>query len=203
MAESYAQAIAAAKARYKVAMDEAAADAVYISREYTRSLSAVCKEIAGDDWNALRRRAQRFEESAGQTAEAAARRRETERARVQRAEAKSALKDPDQAAKVIASLPPQVLDDVYHEARLARANEDRTPAARKAAQAKATAAVAPMKRAVATTDAALGIQALKEARDDIKRAIENDAMTSQQIATADKIVNDIANLIMEAKFADA
>lgn len=204
MAESYAQAIAKARARYKEAMDEAAADVVYICRTFDRPRKTVCRDIAGDEgYNALDHRARAFEKSAGQTADEsrrAAQRRTQER---EVRATKKVLKDPDQAAKVFGSLSPQVLDDVYHEARLARANEDRTPAARKAAQAKATAAVAPMKRAVATTNAALGIQALREARDDIKNAIKEDAMTSAQIKTADGLCNEIANLLMEAKFADA
>ncbi len=200
MAESYAQAIAKAKARYKEAMDDAAADVVYICRTFNKARQAVCKEIAGDGWNALDVRTRRFEKTAGRTAEEARRRRETERARVQRAEAKSALKDPDQAAKVIASLPPQVLEEVYHEARLSRAGVDTSPANRKAAKAKAHAAVAPLKQAVAKTSVALCVAALNEATDDLREALDEDALTGASYRKVEKAYNDFSEVLMEAKF---
>lgn len=198
--ETYAQAIRAARERYKEAMDGAAADVVYICRTYNKARAAVCKEIAGDGWNALDVRTRKFEKTAGQTVEEARRRREQENERKAMDRAKSVMKDPDKAAKIIATLPPTALDTVYHEARLTRAGEDRTPAARKAAKAAAHKAVEPMRRAVATTSAALGIEALKEARDDLTEAIAEHALTKRQIEQADTLVNEIANLLMEAKF---
>jgi hypothetical protein len=203
MAESYAQAIKAARERYKEAMDEAAWDALRIVDDYGRQLQTVCKDIADDGWNALRSRAQRLAKAAGQTAAERARAAQRETAKREQRAAKAVLKDPTQAAKVIASLPPQALEEVYHEARLARADVDTSPANRQAAKAAAHEAIAPMKRALSTTKAALGIQALREAREDITDAVESHSMTAHQVQTADRIVNDIANVLMEAKFTEA
>ena len=127
MAETYAQAIAKAKARYKEAMDDAAADALVIAEKYGKPLAAICNQIAGDEGQALRFRAARLAKRAGQSAEAMTRAREAENRRKALAHAKVVLKDPEQAAKVIAALPPQALDDVYHEARLARAGASELP----------------------------------------------------------------------------
>ncbi len=198
--ETYTQAVAKAKARYKEAMEESAWDALAIVETHGRPLQTVCKDIAGDGWQALRAAARRKEKAAGQTAEERGRARDKEWKRVRESHARAALKDPEQAAKVIASLPPAALEEVYHEARLARAGEDRTPPARKAAKAASAKATEPMKRAVAATDAALGIQALDEAFEDLGRAIAQDSMTAAQVRRADSRVNDIANLLMEAKF---
>jgi len=201
MKRSYAQAITEARKRYKEHMEESAADAVFIASEHDRPLQTVCKGIAGDDWNALRVRAQRLGKAAGQTAEERARRMQMERARRQRSEAKSALLNPEQVAKVISSLPSAALDDVYHEARLARAGETRTPAARKAAHAAASTAIAPMKRALDRTQQGLVLQALEEARDDLRRLLDDGgALTSEGIKRGQELANEIANLLMEAEF---
>ena len=105
MSETYAQAIKAARERYKEAMDGAAADALVIVEQHGKPMTTVCKDIAGDEWNALRRRAHRLETTAGQTPDERARRRAKERARIQRVEAKSALSDPDQRAALLKTLP--------------------------------------------------------------------------------------------------
>lgn len=200
MAETYTQAIAKAKARYKEAMDESAWDALAIVEQYGRPLQAVCKDIAGDGWNALRQRSAKLAKTAGETAEARARARAKETERIARQHAKAALKDPDQAAKVIASLPPQALEEVYHEARLTRAGVDTSPANRKAAKAKAHAAVAPLKQAIAKTSVALCIAALVEATDDLREAIDEDALTGASYRKVEKAYNTFSEVFMEAKF---
>lgn len=113
MAETYAQAIKAARERYKEAMDEAAWDALRIVDDHGRPLQTVCKDIADDGWNALRSRAQRLAKTAGQTADERARARSRETQRKAVGHAKAVLKDPGQAEKVIASLTPNQREAVY------------------------------------------------------------------------------------------
>jgi hypothetical protein len=199
---TYREAIQEGRRLYADAMDKAANYALFMVEEFGRPLATVCKEIADEGWNALRQRAQRLEKSAGQTPDERARAMRQENARVRMSHAKSTLKDPDEAARVVASLPSEALETLYHEARLARAGEDRSPAARKAAAAHAQEAVAPMKRAVARTAAALAIQALDEVLDDLRQAIDEEALTSRDVERIEKRLNEIANLLMEAKFKE-
>jgi hypothetical protein len=198
---TYREAIAEGKRLYAEAMDKAANYVLFVIEEYGKPRATVCREIAGNEgWNALDIRTRKLAKTAGQTPDE---RRAGQLAKTQRnreASARAVLKDPEQAAKVIASLPAETLDTLYHEARLIRAGEDRSPAARKAAGAAANQAVAPMKRALAQTSAALGIQALEEALEDLREALSEGALTQRQIAKADGLVNEIANLLMEAKF---
>ena len=199
---TYREAIAEGRRLYTEAMDKAANYALYISEEYGRPLQVVCKEVGGDGWNALRNRAQKLAKTAGQTADERALAIKKRTRAVAEAHAKSALKDPEQAAKVIASLPPEALENAYHEARMARAGIDRSPANRKAAEAATARFVQPIKRAIATTSAALGIQALEEALRDLQDAHEEHALTPRLIERAERLTNEIANLLMEAKFAE-
>ena len=199
---TYREAIAEGRRLYAEAMDKAANYALFVSEEYDRPLATVCKEMAGDGWDALRKRASRMAKTAGETPDQRGLRTRRERAATQRAEAKAALKDPEQAAKVIASLPPEALENAYHEARMARAGIDRSPANRKAAEAATARFVQPIKRAIATTSAALGIQALEEALRDLQDAHEEHALTPRLIERAERLTNEIANLLMEAKFSE-
>lgn len=200
---TYKEAIAEGRRLYQEAMDKAANYVLFIVEQYGKPRATVCKEIAGDGWNALDHRARALEKTAGQTPDE--RRRAAQRETNERAEraAKAALKDPGMTAKVIASLPDEALYRVYHEARLTRAGEDRTPAARKAAEAQAARAVEPMKKAVARTSVALAIQALREARDDLQSAMKAGAFTkTKDIELVKELANEIANLAMEAEFAE-
>ena len=199
---TYREAIAEGRRLYAEAMDRAANYALFVSEEYGRPLRTVCREIGGDGSNALRNRAQKLAKTAGETPDQRALRTRRERAAVQRSEAKAALKDPEQAAKVMASLPPEALENAYHEARMARAGVDRSPANRKAAEAATARFVQPIKRAIATTSAALGIQALEEALADLQEAHEQHALTPRLIERAERLTNEIANLLMEAKFEE-
>jgi len=198
---TYTQAIREARERYKEAMDDAAADALLIVEQYGKPLQTVCKDIAGEGWAAVRQQALRIRETAGESPADRIRRREADNARKDRSRAKAVLKDPEQAAKVIASLPAQAVDELYHEARLARMGEDRTPAARKAAKAVAHQAVAPLKRSVARTHEALCIQALEEATADLQELIDEDGLTTAGVNRIEAAYNEFANLLMEAKFA--
>jgi hypothetical protein len=197
----YDQAIRAARLRLAEAMEDAAAEALVIAEQFGKPLQTVCKDIAPDTWNALRQRAQELAKRAGQTADERARVREQETRGSNQRVAKVVLRDPDQAAKVIASLPPDAQDTLYHELKLARAGEDRTPAARSAAKAAAHAAIAPMKRAVASTHMALAIQAQEEVIDDLQAAMEDDAVTSSTFDRFEKAFNKTADLMAEIRFS--
>lgn len=200
---TYREAIAEGRRLYAEAMDKAANYVLFVVEEYGKARKTVCREIAGPEgYNALDHRARALEKAAGETPDQRRVRILAKRATIQRSEAKSALRDPEQAAKVISSLPDEALETVYHEARLARASEDRTPAARQAAKARANAAVQPLKRALASTSAALAIQALEEALADLREAFAEGALSGRDIAKADRLVNEIANLLMEAKFSE-
>lgn len=196
---TYREAIAEGRRLYAEAMDKAANYALFVSEEFGRPLQTVCKEIADEGWNALRQRSAKLKETAGQTPDERARRTRQERQRIQRAEAKAALKDSEQVAKVIASLPDEALDNLYHETRLARAGEDRSPAARKAAHARAHEAIAPMKRAVAQTQEALVVQALDEAIEGLLELIRDEALTARGFERIDTRISRLTELLIEAQ----
>lgn len=93
-----------------------------------------------------------------------------------------------------------VQDTVFHELKLARAGEDRSPAARKAAEASADEAVAPIKRAVATSGIPSYLNALEEAHDGFKDALEEGAEFSEPVLSkVDLLVSAIADVAMEAR----
>lgn len=197
---TYREAIAEGKRLYAEAMDKAANYALYVSEEFGRPLKTVCREIAPDGWNALDHRARKMVKTAGETPDQRRVRTLNERRKVQRSEAKAALKDPEQAVKVIAALPSEALETVYHEARLARAGEDRTPAHRQAAKAAASNAVAPIKRAVATMTMDLAIQAQREAAEDLREALAEDAITEAAFAKFEKAHAETAEVMAEVRF---
>jgi hypothetical protein len=102
MAQTYKQAITEGRRLYNEAMDVAAAHVLYVVAEFGKPRKTVCREIAGDEgFNALDHRARAIEKTAGQTPDEArvARQRATERKQV--SAARQALKDPEQAAKVL------------------------------------------------------------------------------------------------------
>lgn len=196
---TYREAIAEGRRLYAEAMDKAANYALFISEEFGRPLQTVCKEIAGEGWNSLRHRAQEIARTAGRTPDERA--RAARKATMDRAEraAKAVLKDADLTARVVAGLPDEALDNVYHEARLARAGEDRSPANRKAAQAAASHAVAPMKRAVATTHIALCVQALNEAGESLREVMAEDALTAAAQDRIERAYDRFTTTLMEAR----
>jgi hypothetical protein len=196
---TYREAIAEGRRLYAEAMDKAANYALFVVEEYERPLQTVCKEIAGDGWNALRVRASRMAKTAGQTPDQRALAARKEASTARRAHAKAALRDPEEAAKVIAALSDEALENVYHEARLVRAGEDRSPANRKAAAAAASNAVAPMKRAVATTHVALCVQALDEAAESLREVMAEDAVTAAALDRIERAYDRFATTLMEAR----
>jgi hypothetical protein len=199
MGMTYRAAIAEGRRLYAEAMDKAANYVLFVVEEYGKPRATVCKEIAGEGWNALDHRARALEKTAGQTPDErrAATLRKTQQAA--QAHAKAALKDPEQAAKVIASLPTEALETVYHEARVARVGEDRSEPARKAAAARAREAVEPMRRAVSRTQEALVIQALDEAIDGLRDLIADGALTSRGFERIDKRISTLTGLLIDVQ----
>lgn len=196
---TYRDAIAEGRRLYADAMDKAANQALFIVHRFDKPLREVCREIAGTEGEgALRARCQRLSKRAGQTPDELARAQERAVRESAQRHAKVVLKDPEQAAKVIASLPPETLETVYHEARLARSGEDRTPAARKAARASASNAVAPLKRAVASTSSALCVEALREATEDLREALDEDVLTAAALSKIEKAHGDFVDVLTEA-----
>lgn len=63
MSKTYEEAIKGARERYELAMGDAAADALVIAEQFGKPLSAVCKAIDAENWNALRNRADRMKKS--------------------------------------------------------------------------------------------------------------------------------------------
>jgi hypothetical protein len=106
---TYREAIAEGRRLYAEAMDKAANYALFVSEEFDRPLATVCKEMADEGWHALEMRARRMRERAGQTADERSRAQRKETERIRAVHAKQALKDPEQAAKVLASLPDEAL----------------------------------------------------------------------------------------------
>ena len=110
---TYLQAIKAARERYAEAMEAAAWDVLAIVEEHGRPLQTVCKDVAGEGWNALRNRAQKLAKTAGRTAEERARaaRRESEKAALRHA--KQVLRDPEMRARLLSA--PETASAVEHE----------------------------------------------------------------------------------------
>lgn len=86
----------------------------------------------------------------------------------------------------IEELPDDKQDEIYHELKLRRATEDRSPANRKAAEAAAHNVVEPIRRAIASTHVALCVQALNEAADELNEALEEGALTPDGLEAIDK-----------------
>ncbi len=179
MAESYAQAIAKAKARYKEAMDESAWDALAIVEEHGRPLATVCKGIAGEDWNKLRHRAAKLANSAGQTADERARAREAEWKRVRESHARAAMKDPEVAAKVIGSLTEPQRTQVYDVLEATQKTHTQRPSDQ------------PAPRATATVRNVAALAALSDMHKAAKRAVEAavfDKLNDHDAAGAEVII---------------
>lgn len=104
MAQSYEQALAAAKERYETAMADSAADVLYISEKYDRPLQTICKKIAGDDWNALRMRAQRLAQTKRGKESGALDVAPWTQAPAQVRTARNVLKDPQAMSRVVEDL---------------------------------------------------------------------------------------------------
>lgn len=94
--------------------------------------------------------------------------------------------NPEAVIQAIMEAPESVSDRIFHEVKLRRDGEDRSPAARKAAEAGTHEALAPMRRAMATTHIELCIQALEEAAEALAEANAEDAVTSEALARIDK-----------------
>lgn len=107
---SYRDDVRAARDQFEGAVVDAAAEALRIAEEYGKPLSAVCKDIAGPAWNALRQKAQRL------GATPAARTRAVEQAEMRRVRT-FARKNPEAVAREIAKVNPDVLLDVATEAQ--------------------------------------------------------------------------------------
>ncbi len=181
MAETYAQAIKAARERYNANQDESAWDALRIADDFGRPLQVVCKEIAGDGWAALRSRAQRRANDAkraGKTPEQRARAAQEETAKRERRAAKSVLKDPEQAAKVMASLTPTQLETAF------QALSDALP---KAARPSSK----PAKRDSAKTRNIAAMAALADMHTSAQKAVEAvvfDELSEHQLASAEVMI---------------
>lgn len=92
----------------------------------------------------------------------------------------------DAVIEAIMSAPDETADRIFHELKLRRAGEDRSPAARKAAEAGAHEALQPMRRAMASTHIELCIQALEEAAEALIEANSEDAVTPEALRRIDK-----------------
>ena len=99
---------------------------------------------------------------------------------------RAARHEPEAVVEGILDAPEEVQDEIYHELKLRRATEDRSPANRKAAEAHAHAAIEPIRRAIASTHIALCVQALNEAADELNEALEEGAVTPEGLEAIDK-----------------
>jgi hypothetical protein len=124
---TYREAIAEGRRLYAEAMDKAANYALFISEEFDRPLATVCKEMADEGWHALEMRARRMRERAGQTPDERSRAQRKETERIRAVHAKQALKDPEQAAKVLASLPDETLVELGFVVRQERSSRGFEP----------------------------------------------------------------------------
>lgn len=99
---------------------------------------------------------------------------------------RAARAKPEAVIEGIMRAPQATQDEIFGELKLRRAGEDRTPAARKAAEAGAHEAMGPVRRAIASTHIELCIQALNEAREALAEADAEDAVTPEALARIDR-----------------
>lgn len=99
---------------------------------------------------------------------------------------RAARHEPEAVVRGIMNAPQNVQDDIFHELKLRRAGEDRSPAARKAAEAGTHEAMAPMRRAIASTHTELCIQALNEAREALAEADAENAVSPEALTRIDR-----------------
>lgn len=101
--------------------------------------------------------------------------------------AQSAVRNsPEAVIQAIMEAPESVSDRIFHEVKLRRDGEDRSPAARKAAEAGSHEALAPMRRAMATTNIELCIQAQEESAEALAAANAEDVVTAEALSRIDK-----------------
>jgi hypothetical protein len=89
---SYESEISAARKRYQENQRASAYDALCLRDKYEKPLQTVCKDIAGEGWDALRKTSERLEKTAGQTAAERGRAREKESRRIDEAKVRSVIK---------------------------------------------------------------------------------------------------------------
>lgn len=104
---------------------------------------------------------------------------------------RAARHEPEAVIAGIMAAPDSVADEIFHELKLRRAGEDRSPAARKAAEAGAHEALGPMRRAIASTSVELCIQALDEAAEAMLEADSEDAITAKDLERIDKGIEKV------------
>lgn len=112
------QLVARAKAILSEAYDEAAElVALYVERT-GEPLQSLCKEIDPENWNALRNRVQRAQESIKAAGEAGRKRAAAQDIASDRAKAKRVLRmaDHEQVEEIVAALPTEAVERVMHAA---------------------------------------------------------------------------------------
>lgn len=109
-----------------------------------------------------------------------------ERAQMDVRRARSVVRNqPEVVVEAIMEAPEATQDAIYHELKLRRAGEDRTPANRKAATAAVNETLQPVRRGVATIGAALISGWLRDAAEKLEEAAREGALTHEVLADID------------------
>lgn len=114
--------------------------------------------------------------------------------------AESIHRDPQGTVADIMAAPDKVQDEIFHELKLRRAGVDTSTAGRKAAEATAHAQTEPIKRAMASTDVALGLAALSEAAEHLRNAREAGALTEESMGLYQVAIDAVQMELAEARF---
>lgn len=109
-------------------------------------------------------------------------------------------RDPGGTVDDIMAAPEKVQDEIFHELKLRRAGVDTSRAARKGADAAAHAQAEPIRRAMASTEVALCVEAIKEATEHLVHATEAGVLNDEAMAEIGAAHEAFQFALTEARF---
>lgn len=113
---------------------------------------------------------------------------------------RAARNEPEAVIEGIMKAPESTQDRIFHELKLRRAGEDRSPAARKAAQARVHEAMQPVREAFARTAVELCILGLRDATEQLIEAASEGSITEESMGRIDKAHEEFVIARHEAAF---
>jgi hypothetical protein len=114
---------------------------------------------------------------------------------------RAARHEPEAVVDGIASAPKPTQDRIYHDLKLRRAGVDNSTANRKASQAATHQQLQPVRKAMATADLVLCVQALQEAAEHLQKAISDGAVNSETVVPVVAAHEQFSMILAEARFA--
>jgi transposase-like protein len=113
---------------------------------------------------------------------------------------RAARSKPEAVVDAIMDAPDHVQDEIYHDLKLRRAGVDTSRAGRKGADAAAHARTEPIKRAMASSQAQLCVEALNDATEALQIFTSEGNVTQESMAEIDAAHEAFQFVLTEARF---